>query len=221
MIKVNFTKKLDYVNGQKELHIKFKLSEKNICAAITGDSGTGKTTTLKILAGLLNPDKGFISVDNVIWFDSEKKINLSPQKRKIGMIFQDYALFPNMTVQKHILYANNDKDKLEFLLDLVDLKGFEKMYPSKLSGGQKQRLAIARAIAQEPRLLLFDEPFSALDLTMRQKLQDEIIKIKSIFDTNIFIVSHDVNEVNKLADYIFLISNGNICLKDSKFLRTR
>ncbi len=182
-----------------------------------GKSGVGKTTLLRIIAGLTNPDSGYIKVGNEIWFDSLKRINIKPQQRNIGFVFQDYALFPNMTVKEHLLYAQPQKEKkyVSELLDIFNLKGLCQRKPAKLSGGQQQRLAVARALARKPQILLLDEPLSALDNETRNSLQFEIIQAHKNFKATTLLVSHDINEVYKLSDFVYIIENGNI-LKQGK-----
>jgi molybdate transport system ATP-binding protein len=180
--------------------------------AIFGESGAGKTTLLRILAGLTNPDKGIISFGNTVWFDSEKKINLPPQQRKISLMFQDYALFPNMTIEKNIQFAQPESNPSEIneLLNLFGLYELRKRKPAGLSGGQKQRVALARALARKPQLLLLDEPLSALDAEMRNALQNEIAKVHQLLGITIFLVSHDLNEVFKLASHVIYLENGMV-----------
>ena len=165
-----------------------------------------------MIAGLTKPDGGFIRVGNQAWYDSGAKINMKPQLRDIGFVFQDYALFPNMTVKEHLLYASPQKEHkyISGLLDVFHLKGLCDRKPGKLSGGQQQRLAVARALARKPRILLLDEPLSALDSDMRLALQDEIIQAHKNFHATTLLVSHDVNEVTRLSDFVYVIDNGRI-----------
>ncbi len=179
---------------------------------IFGRSGAGKTTLLKMLAGLLKPDEGFIEVSGKVWYDSTMGIDLPPQKRRVGVVFQDYALFPNMTVEENILYGmeKKDEDLLEMLLSLTELKELRKRKPQSLSGGQKQRVALARAVARKPDILLLDEPLSALDIDMRKKLQEELQMIHRTFSLTTFLISHDFSEVFRLSDKVFVMENGKI-----------
>ncbi|HEX3006988.1 MAG TPA: ATP-binding cassette domain-containing protein, partial [Bacteroidales bacterium] len=153
--------------------------------ALFGPSGAGKTTLLRMLAGLTSPDWGEIRFGDDIWFDAAKGIFMPPQKRNIGFMFQDYALFPNMTVRENILYAQSAHDhrRVDCLINSFGLGEFVNRRPSKLSGGQKQRVALARALAREPKLLLLDEPLSALDAGLRGSLQNEIRKTHLQFKT--------------------------------------
>lgn len=210
MIDIDVTKKLHYAEGELPLNIKFNAEGNGACIAVTGESGAGKTTLLRMIAGLTRPDSGYIKIDGNIWYNGDEGINISPQKRKIGMVFQGYALFPNMTVKENLLYANKDEDYADFLIDLAKMTPFANKYSSKLSGGQKQRVALIRAIANKPKLLLLDEPLSAVDAVMRRHLQDELHKIRELLKVTVIIVSHDMNEISKLAERVLVIKQGNV-----------
>jgi molybdate transport system ATP-binding protein len=186
--------------------------------ALFGPSGAGKTTVLRMIAGLTTPDEGAISMDGEIWFDSAKKINLPPQKRGVGLVFQDYALFPSMTIEKNIAYGirgPSDKSRMQYLIDTLDLKELCKRFPDTLSGGQKQRVALARALVTKPHILLLDEPLSALDPAMRRMLQDELAGVHRDFQVTTFLVSHDVGEIFKLAQRMFHLASGEIIASGS------
>ena len=184
----------------------------NELLCIFGHSGAGKTTLLRILAGLTKPDRGRIVFNNTVWFDSDKKINISPQERNVGYMFQDYALFPNMTVEKNISFAQKvkDKDEVDKLMALFDIDTLKNQHPVKLSGGQKQRVALARALAAKPNLLLLDEPLSALDWDMRTSLQKEIVKAHELMNSVTLLVSHDISEVFQLASSVIVLKNGTV-----------
>jgi molybdate transport system ATP-binding protein len=166
-----------------------------------------------MIAGLMEPTNGRIIINDEIWFDKNKKINLTPQKRKVGFVFQDYALFPNMSVKENLEYALEDKKKklkIDEILEITELTALAKEKPQTLSGGQSQRVALARALVREPKILLLDEPLSALDFAMRTKLQDELIKIQQYFKLTTILVSHDISEVYKLANYVLELEEGQI-----------
>lgn len=212
MIKIDINHPINTAKGRLDLNFKKDIESGKI-TALFGESGAGKTTLLKIIAGLIKPKLGCIEVDNELWFDSSKNFSLALQKRKIGFVFQDYALFPNMNVKENIAYAASPKAKVSELLALMDLENLAKIYPKHLSGGQAQRVALARALAREPKILLLDEPLSALDFKMRANLQDELAKILEYFKISTLLVSHDLAEIYKLSHRILELKNGKI-IKD-------
>ncbi|EDO9005055.1 ATP-binding cassette domain-containing protein [Campylobacter coli] len=214
MIKIDIKLPINTAKGKKQLELNTCLKANEI-TAIFGESGAGKTTLLKIIAGLIKPEFGRIEVGDELWFDTQKNINLAIQKRKIGFVFQDYALFPNMSVKENISYAATSKQKAEELLSLMNLENLAKIYPKNLSGGQAQRVALARALAREPQILLLDEPLSALDFKMRSFLQDELVKILQHFKITTLLVSHDLAEIYKLSHRILELSDGKI-IKDAR-----
>ncbi len=209
LIDIDIKKEIHTTNGIETLDLKFSIPKFGF-VTIFGKSGVGKTTLLKMIAGLTKPDSGYIKVNNEVWFDSSNKIYIKPQQRNIGFVFQDYALFPNMTVKEHLLYAQNyqEKDYVAKLLDTFHLRGLCDRKPAKLSGGQQQRLSVARALARKPQILLLDEPLSALDSETRQCLQDEILQAHNDFAATTLLVSHDESEVIKLSDYVYIIEGG-------------
>ncbi|ECQ5684414.1 TPA: sulfate/molybdate ABC transporter ATP-binding protein [Campylobacter coli] len=210
MIKIDIKLPINTAKGKKQLELNTCLKANEI-TAIFGESGAGKTTLLKIIAGLIKPEFGRIEVGDELWFDTQKNVNLAIQKRKIGFVFQDYALFPNMSVKENISYAATSKQKAEELLSLMNLENLAKIYPKNLSGGQAQRVALAR----EPQILLLDEPLSALDFKMRSFLQDELVKILQHFKITTLLVSHDLAEIYKLSHRILELSDGKI-IKDAR-----
>ncbi len=209
-MKIQLKKELSGTEGKFLLDIDISIKEGSFIT-IFGKSGAGKTTILRAIAGLTEVE-GFIQVKNTVWLDSSKGINLPPQKRKVGFVFQDYALFPNMTVEENIKFAMDKEDKafLEHLLELTELSGIKNRKPESLSGGQKQRVALARAVARKPDVLLLDEPLSALDMDMRRKLQEELIKIHNEFNLTTIMVSHDFSEIFRLSEKVFVLENGKI-----------
>ncbi|HEB9316698.1 TPA: sulfate/molybdate ABC transporter ATP-binding protein [Campylobacter coli] len=214
MIKIDIKLPINTAKGKKQLELNTCLKANEI-TAIFGESGVGKTTLLKIIAGLIKPKFGRIEVGDELWLDTQKNVNLAIQKRKIGFVFQDYALFPNMSVKENISYAATSKQKAEELLSLMNLENLAKIYPKNLSGGQAQRVALARALAREPQILLLDEPLSALDFKMRSFLQDELVKILQHFKITTLLVSHDLAEIYKLSHRILELSDGKI-IKDAR-----
>ena len=211
VIYIDIEKLMLTVNGKVNLAVKTVIKTGEL-VALFGSSGAGKTTLLRILAGLVNPDKGLIKFSNTVWFDSEKGINVPPQNRNISLMFQDYALFPNMTVAENIQFAQAEKDDtaVNALLSVFGLTEFRKYKPNGLSGGQKQRVALARALARKPQLLLLDEPLSALDAEMRSALQNEIAQAHQLLGATTLMVSHDLNEVFRLASQVLCLENGII-----------
>jgi len=183
--------------------------------ALVGPSGAGKSMVLRCISGLHSPISGQVSCNSNIWFDSETNINKTPQQRRVGMVFQNYALFPHLTVIDNIkLVLAQDKLRLnvqlqsKLLLESVNLSGLENRYPHQLSGGQQQRVALARALARKPDVLLLDEPFSAVDKVTRRKLYMELNTLKRQLDMPIILVTHDLDEAAMLADSMSVISQG-------------
>lgn len=210
MIYLDFQKKLYSTQGEVLLKVQCSLKMRELIT-LFGKSGAGKTTILRILAGLTAPDFGIIKVQDSIWFSSKDKINIPPQKREIGFVFQDYALFPNMSIEENLLFAlpkRGDKKHIEELLEIVELQNFRKVKPSMLSGGQQQRVALIRALVRNPKILLLDEPFSALDASMSQRLQEELLKIHQKFELTTFFVSHNLADVFYLSQYVLHLNNG-------------
>ena len=209
MIFIDVKKPLKGVKENMVLEAKIEL-EKGKFLAISGESGSGKTTLLRIIAGLEKAD-GKIIVDNEKWLDNKKFLPV--QKREIGFVFQDFALFPNMNVMENLLYASNDKEFAIRLLKLSGLLSLKERMPYSLSGGQKQRVALCRALMRKPKLLLLDEPFSALDPKMRENLQNEVIMFHKEFNLTTIMVSHSPEEIYKLADIMIELKNGKIIKK--------
>lgn len=206
MIKIDINKELHGSHGEMDLTINLIINEGDF-VALAGQSGSGKTTLLRILAGL-EEAKGTIKIGEESWLD-EKKV-LPPQKRKIGFVFQDYALFPNMSVEENLLFVNKDKKLASHLLEITELSSLKNRTPNTLSGGQQQRVSLCRAMMNRPKLLLMDEPLSALDPTMRTKLQNEILTLHKEFGTTTIMVSHDPSEIYRLAKRVIVLDQGLI-----------
>lgn len=198
MIQVDIEKKIKAYKGTRNLKVPHFFSSGSV-TLITGESGVGKTTFLKILAGFIEPDRGRINVNGVEWVNTQTKKNIPPQKRLVGFVFQDYALFPNMTVLQHLQYATKDELWIEKLLTISKLETFINHLPVYLSGGQQQRLAIIRALATKPEILLMDEPFSALDIEIKQYIINELATIFGLLSTTVLIVSHNPYELENIA----------------------
>ncbi len=183
---------------------------------LLGASGSGKSMTLRCIAGLETPDKGRIVLNRRVLFDSEKGINISCRKRKIGFLFQNYALFPNMTVEENVGFALDGMNKLQRRnmvrekIEMVKLAGLEKRYPYQLSGGQQQRVAIARALAIEPEALLLDEPFSALDDHLRSVLTKQLIDTLDVFRGVALFVTHNMEEAYRICTKLVVLKEGHV-----------
>ncbi len=177
---------------------------------VYGKSGSGKTTFFRLLSGL-EKGEGRLRVDGKYWQD--EKTFLPPQKRDIGYVFQDYALFPNMSVLENLLFVSNDKKLALKLLDMVEMTPFKNRKPHNLSGGQQQRVAIARALMKRPKILLLDEAMSALDEEVKDKIKKEILVIHNEFNLTTFMISHQKNDFIDLADSVLIFDNGKVSLK--------
>lgn len=211
-----------YVDIEKDFKgfkLKIKFETRANITGILGDSGSGKSMTLKCIAGIEKPDKGKIILNDRILFDSEKKIDIKTKDRKVGYLFQNYMLFPNMTVEQNILagvFDRNYHEKiLEKMISLFRLKGLEKRKPSEISGGQQQRVALARLFAYNPEIIMLDEPFSALDSTLKEHIQLELLNIFNNYNKDILIVTHDRDEAFRFCDDIVMVEQGNSIKFDS------
>lgn len=212
MIQISLQKKLRAANGEMQLDVDIEI-EQGMLVTLYGNSGAGKTSILRMVAGLLQPEKGLVNVNEECWLDTSKEIALKPQQRKTGFVFQDYALFPNMTVKENLEYAlENGQSKaiIDELTNITDLQDLQHRKPGELSGGQKQRVALARALVRKPNILMLDEPLSALDIKMRSLLQDYILRVHKEFNLTTILVSHDIGEVIKMSDRIFILGEGKI-----------
>jgi len=188
--------------------------------ALLGASGCGKSMTLKCIAGIERPDSGIIELDGITLFDSRRRICLPPQRRRVGYLFQQYALFPNMTVAQNIRSGIRDRKRVPELLPEImaamHLTGLENAHPGNLSGGQQQRTALARILVNEPQLLLLDEPFSALDSHLRFQLEEELRRAIARFGKTVLLVSHNRDEVFRLSDRVAVMDRGHIDVCGSK-----
>ncbi|WP_201353531.1 ABC transporter ATP-binding protein [Hydrogenimonas urashimensis] len=206
MILIDILKPLAGSTGKMRLRVKLEIAEKSF-VALAGESGSGKTTLLRTIAGL-EEAQGTIVVGDEVWLDD--KTSLPPQNREIGFVFQDYALFENMTILQNLLFVENDKTLATHLLRLTALEELSHRHPATLSGGQQQRVALCRAMMKRPKLLLMDEPLSALDPAMRNRLQFYILRLHKEFGTTSLMVSHDPSEIYRLADRVVMLDHGQI-----------
>ncbi|CAG1064579.1 sulfate transport system ATP-binding protein [uncultured bacterium] len=209
MLEISLKKKLKGF----EVGVELRLEEELL--VLFGPSGAGKTMILKMISGIAAPDEGRVVSGGEVLFDSAKGVDLPVRKRKVGYLFQDYALFPHMTVEENIAYGiegpkGTAVKKVAELLSLMRLTGLEKRYPHELSGGQKQRTALARTLAAEPGVLLLDEPFSALDYQVREKLRADLLNIHRLYPITTVLVTHDLEEAFMLGRKIAVINNGSI-----------
>ena len=210
LLKVNIQKELK----EFDLDVDFEL--KKGCLGILGPSGCGKSMTLKSIAGIVNPDNGFISLNDTVYFDSINKTNLKPQKRNVGYLFQNYALFPNMTVEENVaigLGKGYDKNHLSEIIKRYHLNGLEKRYPRELSGGQQQRVALARIMAYGPDVILLDEPFSAMDTFLKEQLRLELVNSLRDFDGFSIMVTHNRDEAFQFCDELIILDKGKVIAK--------
>lgn len=204
MLSVDIEKQLELF----KLDLKFNI-EKEVLA-IQGASGSGKTTILNIIAGLVKADRAEISNGDIILESTEKNIYLPSRKRNLGYMFQNYGLFPHLSVEKNIKFAMKDRDLYENLLDVLGLRDLLKRYPSDISGGEKQRVALLRTLVTKPKVLLMDEPFSALDAELKEKLYPSFSELIKSLNIPVLIITHDNDEANFLADSIIHIDKGRI-----------
>lgn len=194
-----------------ELNVKFAVAAEIL--VLSGPSGCGKTTVLRCISGLDRPDAGKISMDRQVLFDSGKRLFTPPKERGIGYVFQEYALFPHLSVAQNILYGvktmtPKTEENYREILQLLKIDRLNGRLPGQLSGGEKQRVALARALMAEPRVLLLDEPLSALDEETRFELQDELLRLHKLWEIPFILVSHDRNEAEKLGDRIINMRHG-------------
>jgi molybdate transport system ATP-binding protein len=192
-----------------DLDISFSCAKKNMVVMI-GPSGGGKTTIIRMLAGLDTPKEGKVIFGDEIWYDSTRSINIAPQKRRLGYVFQDYNLFPHLNLFDNAAFAAVDKKEVDELFELFRISHLRKRKPHMVSGGERQRCAICQALGRHPRILLLDEPFSALDAITRRGLREELKNLKGNMSFPIIYVTHDITEALYLADEILPVVNGKI-----------
>lgn len=217
MIEIVLKKRLYSPTGFIDLALEFAV-EKNSLTTLYGKSGAGKTTSLTMLSGLMQPDNGMITVHGKVWLDTKKGIALAPQKRSVGFLFQDYGLFPNMTVLENIQFAlkkGEGQKMIKELLEIIELQGLQHHKPNALSGGQQQRVALARALVQRPELLLLDEPLAAMDQETRTKLQRYILHVHQEYGLTTILVSHDIPEILKMSNHVLVLAEGRITKQGS------
>ncbi|MDO6739126.1 ATP-binding cassette domain-containing protein [Wenyingzhuangia sp. 2_MG-2023] len=211
MIRCQFQK--TYGSGKQTFHLNIKASfQSNAINILFGPSGAGKTSLLRLISGLDKVDEGSVSVDRVDWINTQTKTFMPLAQRNIAYVFQDYGLFPNMTVLKNLKFVQKKIPQQLFndVIATLEIKHLLMVKPNELSGGQKQRIALARALVQEPKLLLLDEPLTALDETLRNKLQTYLVYLQQKYQFTVIMVSHNLQEVLKIADRVCVINYGEI-----------
>ena len=204
-LRVCIKKKLNYF----DLDINFSCFPEELLAMI-GPSGSGKTSIIRMIAGLEMPDEGRISYGDEVWFDSSQKIYVPPQKRRLGYVFQDYTLFPHLTLRENAAFAAKNQKRADDLLELFGISHLRDRKPNMVSGGERQRCAICQALARNPRALLLDEPFSALDFMNRRKLREDVKLLRDEMTFPVIYVTHDIQEAFSLADKILPVVEGKI-----------
>ena len=211
MLDFHLRKALHTAAGPRVLDVRLTLPPGELLA-VSGASGAGKTTLLRLLAGLDQPDGGFVQAEGQIWYRDQPRYWLPPQRRPLGFVFQDYALFPSMTVRENLAFAATGQPRatVDELLDWFELTELAARHPAQLSGGQQQRVALARALARRPRLLLLDEPLAALDQPTRLRLQQVLLAAHRRFQLTTILVSHDAVEIARLADRVVELDLGQV-----------
>ncbi len=194
------------------------------CIILYGPSGIGKSLTIKAIAGLLTPDDGRIAINHQVLFDSANAINLTPQERHVGYLLQNYALFPHLTVEKNVGFglsnkwtnrlATSDREKVWGWLEKFEITNLAKQLPHQLSGGQQQRVAMARALITNPKLLLLDEPFSALDKKLRKHMREEIVALHREFNIPMLLITHDEDDIDAFPAQVFDLSKKQVPYKN-------
>jgi molybdate transport system ATP-binding protein len=205
-----FRKRLGPRDGAASFALDVDLRLESGCTVLLGPSGSGKTTLLRCLAGLERPEQGLIRFGPETWFDSEGRIHRAPQRRKLGLVFSDFALFPRMTVRANVAYAGADAARVSELLERFELGDLAARMPAQLSAGQQQRVALARALAADPCLLLMDEPFSALDAPLRDRLVEFLLPMLAELGIPVLWVTHDRDEACRVAESLLLLDQGRV-----------
>ena len=206
MLSIDITKPLHGTTSDMTLEIDLQIAQGDF-VALSGVSGSGKTTLLRVLAGL-EEARGLVRMGSAVWLQGSKAV--PPQQRGVGMVFQSYALFPHLSVEENLLYVSRDKVLAAELMEMTGLSSLRSRKPQSLSGGQQQRVALCRAMMGRPRLLLLDEPLSALDPAMRLSLQREILQMHRLLETTTIMVSHDPSEIYKMADRVIMLERGRV-----------
>ncbi len=202
-------------DGPIALQVDFAVAPGEILALV-GPSGSGKSTTLRAIAGLYAPESGRVACRGSLWFDGDAGISVAARERRVGMVFQSYALFPHLTATENVIEALGDvrpeqrRDQARALLQRLHLNGLEDRRPAALSGGQQQRVAVARALARKPDALLLDEPFSAVDRVTRRRLRRELGELRRELSMPVILVTHDLDDVIRLADRMCVLNGGQI-----------
>lgn len=207
-------------SGDRRFALEAAFSSQDDLTVIFGASGSGKSLTIQAIAGLVAPEQGRIVVGGKILFDSHLGINLPARKRGVGYLFQDYALFPHLTVRENIGYplkkawhlnlSSDDRQEVDEIMSAFEISHLSKSYPAELSGGQKQRVALARAMIKKPSILLLDEPFSALDSMLRHRMRMELLEIRQRFGVPLVVITHDPADVEVFADTLVIFANGRV-----------
>jgi molybdate transport system ATP-binding protein len=211
---------LTLCSARREFGLQVKFDSEDPRVVVFGPSGAGKSATLQAIAGLLRPTRGHISVDGRVLFDAARGIDVPARKRRVGYVFQDYALFPHLTVRDNIAYGLKrltrwrlsaaEQQRLAGLMDLFDLEPMARAMPRELSGGQRQRVALARALIAEPSLLLLDEPFAALDVRLRNRMREELVEMQHRFRVPMVLITHDLKDVEQLAQTLVVLDMGKV-----------
>ena len=216
-MRIDFSAKKRLYSGGHQFSLDIEFSSEEDITVIFGPSGAGKSLVLKMIAGLEKPDQGSVKIDRSVMFDSAQKIDMASRERNVGYLFQDYALFPHLTVEENINFSSiralltpsrKDEARLRELLEVFHLEELAKKYPAQLSGGQRQRVGLARSLMLRPSILLLDEPFAALDPLLRMRMREELKKTQRLFSIPVLIITHDPQDVAELAQRLILMDNG-------------